>query len=80
MTRSHRNPFIANAPIDSEKSDKQLAHQRERKWFNDHLHANTVQAEDFDIVAFHEHPKSGRQLFAKQGKALAEDNVQAHRK
>ncbi len=80
MTRSHRTPFIANAPIESEKTDKKLAHQRERKWFNDHLHANVVQKEDFDIVSFHEHPKSGRHLFSKHGKALDESNVAAQRK
>jgi hypothetical protein len=80
MSRSHRNPFIANAPIESEKADKQRAHQRERKWFHDHLHPNVVQEEDFDIVSFHEHPKSGREIFAKHGKAFAEDNTQAQRK
>jgi hypothetical protein len=80
MSRSHRNPFIANAPIESEKADKQRAHQRERKWFHDHLQPNVVQEEDFDIVSFHEHPKSGRVIFAKHGKAFAEENTQAHRK
>lgn len=71
MSRSVRNhPFLANTSHESEKSDKQRAHQRERKWFHDHLHPSDVVAEDFDIIVFHEHPKSGRVNFAKHGKAF----------
>jgi hypothetical protein len=81
MTRSVRsNPFLANSTNESEKSDKQLAHQRERKWFHDHLHPEQVTVEDFDIIAHHEHPKSGREIFAKHGKAFHGGEVAAHRK
>jgi hypothetical protein len=58
MTRSVRqNPFVPKVPNDSEKNDKRLAHQRERKWIHDHLTPTSATAEDFDIVNFHEHPK-----------------------
>jgi hypothetical protein len=75
MSRSVRqNPFVANSSHESEKNDKKLAHQRERKWIHDHLTPEAAVQEDFDIVKFHEHPKSGRGLFAKHGKEL---NVEA---
>jgi hypothetical protein len=81
MSRSSKNhPFLANSAHESEKSDKRLAHQRERKWFNDHLHPTDVTREDFDIIAFHEHPKSGRNTFAKHGKAFHGGEATALRK
>lgn len=80
MTRSIRQvPFLPNTSHESEKNDKRLAHQRERKWFSDHLQPQAV-SEDFDIIAHHEHPKSGRGTFAKHGKAWAEGEAAAHRK
>jgi hypothetical protein len=81
MTRSVRqNPFVANIPNESEKNDKRLAHQRERKWIHDHLTPTAATMVDFDIPTFHEHPKSGRDLFAKHGKALHAEDVTAFRK
>jgi hypothetical protein len=81
MTRSTRqNPFVPVAPNESEKNDKRLAHQRERKWIHDHLTPTTATAEDFDIPSFHEHPKSGRNLFAKHGKELHAELATAFRK
>jgi hypothetical protein len=80
MTRSVRQtPFLPNSAHESEKNDKQLAHQRERKWIKDHLHPEHVN-EDFDLAAPHEHPKSGRDSFAKKGKALAQGEPSARRK
>jgi hypothetical protein len=81
MTRSVRqNPFVPNVPHESEKNDKRLAHQRERKWIHDHLTPSSATTEDFDIVAFHEHPKSGRHIFAKHGKAMHAEDAGAFRK
>jgi hypothetical protein len=81
MTRSVRqNPFVPNIAHDSEKNDKRLAHQRERKWIHDHLTPQAAAVEDFDIVSFHEHPKSGRDLFAKHGKVLHAQDAMAFRK
>jgi hypothetical protein len=80
MTRSVRQtPFLSNTARESEKKDKQLAHQRERKWVHDHLQPENV-GEDFDLPTPHEHPKSGRDSFAKKGKALAQGEASAHRK
>jgi hypothetical protein len=81
MTRSVRqNPFVANTAYESEKNDKRLAHMRERKWIHDHLTPGAAAVEDFDIPTFHEHPKSGRDLFAKHGKALHAEIATAFRK
>jgi hypothetical protein len=81
MTRSVRqHPFVPNVPNESEKNDKRLAHQRERKWIHDHLSPTSATTEDFDIVSFHEHPKSGRDYFAKHGKALQTEDAVAFRK
>jgi hypothetical protein len=81
MSRSVRNhPFLANSSHESEKTDKRLAHQRERKWFHDHLHPSDVTQEDFDIIVFHEHPKSGRSTFAKHGKVFHGGEASALRK
>ena len=81
MTRSVRqHPFVANSTHESEKNDKRLAHQRERKWIHDHLIPSIPVDEDFDIVSFHEHPKSGRDYFAKHGKALHSEDAVAYRK
>jgi hypothetical protein len=81
MTRSVRqNPFIANSSHESEKNDKRLAHQRERKWIHDHLSPEAATDDDFDIVTFHEHPKSGRHLFAKHGKIMQTEAASAFRK
>ena len=69
MSRSLRHsPIIPVANIESEKKDKQLAHGRERKWLHDHLNPQTASTEDFEIEVFHEHPHSGREVFAKDGK------------
>jgi hypothetical protein len=81
MSRSVRqNPFVANSSHESEKNDKKLAHQRERKWIHDHLTPEAAAQEDFDIVKFHEHPKSGRGAFAKNGKELHAEEAAAFRK
>ena len=82
MTRSLRqNPFVPNSTHASEKHDKVLAHQRERKWFHDHLNPVAATIEDFDIVDFHLHPKGGHGLFfAKAGKALHTEDACAFRK
>jgi hypothetical protein len=81
MTRSVRqNPFVPNATNESEKNDKRLAHMRERKWIHDHLTPSAATKEDFDIPTFHEHPKSGRDLFAKHGKVLQVEEATAFRK
>jgi hypothetical protein len=81
MTRSVRqHPFVANTAYESEKNDKRLAHMRERKWIHDHLKPTAAVVEDFDIPTFHEHPKSGRDLFAKHGKALHAEAASAFRK
>lgn len=81
MSRSLRqNPFVPNTSHESEKNDKKLAHQRERKWINDHLSPTAAATEDFDIINFHLHPRSGRDLFCKAGKSLREDDVMAVRK
>lgn len=81
MTRSVRtNPFVAKSSHESEKNDKKLAHQRERKWIHDHLKPGEAAVEDFDIVNFHEHPKSGRAFFAKHGKEMHAEEASAFRK
>jgi hypothetical protein len=81
MSRSVRHhPFLARSSHESEKSDKVLAHQRERKWIHDHLTPQVAAVEDFDIVSFHEHPKSGRDFFAKHGKELHAQEAAAFRK
>jgi hypothetical protein len=81
MSRSVRHhPFIANSTNESEKADKQMAHQRERKWIHDHLKPGAAVIDDFDIVTFHEHPRSGRDLFAKHGKELHAGEAAAFRK
>jgi hypothetical protein len=69
MSRSMRHtPIIPATNKDTEKKDKQLAHQRERKWLHDHLNVQTATVEDFEIDVFHHHPREGRELFAKDGK------------
>jgi hypothetical protein len=69
MSRSLRHsPIVPVANIESEKAEKRLAHHRERKWLHDHLNPQTATKEDFEIETFHEHPHSGRILFAKDGK------------
>ena len=81
MTRSLRqNPFVPNSNNESEKSDKVLAHQRERKWIHDHLTPSMATTEDYDIVSFHKHPRSGRGSFAKAGKSLHAEDAGAFRK
>ena len=81
MTRSLRqNPFVPNSHNESEKSDKIIAHQRERKWVHDHLNPVRATIEDFDIVAFHNHPRSGRDTFAKAGRSFHADDAGAFRK
>lgn len=81
MTRSVRQqPFVANSTNESEKNDKRLAHQRERKWMHDHLTPSAATIDDFDIPSFHEHPKSGRDLFAKHGKVMHAEMASAFRK
>jgi hypothetical protein len=69
MSRSTRHtPLVPVTNMESEKNEKRLAHQRERKWLHDHLKPNLAVVEDFDIVNYHEHPHSGSDSFAKQGK------------
>jgi hypothetical protein len=69
MSRSLRHsPIVPIAKIESEKDEKRLAHQRERKWLHDHLNPQTATTEDFEIEAFKEHPHSGRIMFSKDGK------------
>ena len=81
MTRSLRqNPFVPNSTHESEKHDKVLAHQRERKWIHDHLNPVAATVEDFDIVDFHLHPKGGRGTFAKAGREFHAEDAGAFRK
>jgi hypothetical protein len=69
MARSvRRTPLIPRKAIESEKLEKRLAHQRERKWVHDHLSPEVAADEDFDLVTFHEHPRKGRAAFGKDGK------------
>ncbi|MCA0433992.1 MAG: hypothetical protein LCH46_12100 [Proteobacteria bacterium] len=71
MSRSLRHtPIVPNANVASEKEDKRQAHQRERKWFSDHISPQTVTAEDFEVEDFRLHPHSGRAIFGKDGKAF----------
>lgn len=81
MSRSIRqHPFVSNTAHESEKNDKRIAHQRERKWINDHLTPTAAAGEDFDMIAFHLHPRSGRDLFAKSGKSMRQADDTALRK
>lgn len=69
MSRSQRrSPIIPRSNTETEKSEKKLAHQRERKWLHDHLNPQTVTMEDFEIETFHLHPRAGRVAFGKDGK------------
>jgi hypothetical protein len=69
MARSLRHtPIVPRANIPTEKDEKKLAHQRERKWVHDHLTLQAATVEDFELVKFHEHPRGGREMFAKDGK------------
>jgi hypothetical protein len=69
MARSVRHtPLIPRTSTPTEKKEKQLAHQRERKWVHDHLRPQTATVEDFELENFHEHPHSGREQFGKDGK------------
>ncbi len=69
MARSMRHtPLVPRTNTPTEKKEKKLAHQRERKWLHDHLTLQTATIEDFEIEAFHEHPHSGRETFGKYGK------------
>ncbi len=69
MTRSVRHtPIIPVANSETEKGDKKIAHHRERKWVHDHLTLQAATVEDFELAKFHEHPRAGRELFAKDGK------------
>jgi hypothetical protein len=79
MTRSMRHsPIVPRSNIETEKDEKKLAHQRERKWLHDHLNPQTASHEDFDLVDYHEHPKAGRDSFGKDGKEfVAHLTVQA---
>ena len=61
---------MPNANVPSEKEDKRQAHQRERKWFHDHVTPQTAVTEDFDVEDFRLHPHSGRAAFGKDGKAF----------
>jgi hypothetical protein len=71
MSRSMRHsPLVPATNTESEKTEKRLAHQRERKWVHDHLKPTLASDEDFDMVTYHEHPHSGSDTFAKQGKAF----------
>lgn len=81
MSRSIRqHPFMSNTAHESEKNDKRIAHQRERKWMHDHVRPQWAVDEDFDVTPFHLHPKSGRGLFAKGGKSLRADDAGALRR
>ena len=69
MSRSLRHtPIVPVANIESEKAEKKSAHHRERKWLHDHLSPKISVDEDFDIEAFHLHPRMGRGMFSKIGK------------
>lgn len=69
MTRSMRHtPIVPVTKNETEKNDKRLAHQRERKWLHDHLNPQTAADEDFEIARFYHHPREGRETFSKDGK------------
>jgi hypothetical protein len=69
MARSMRHtPLVPRTATETEKKEKQRAHQRERKWVHDHLRLQAATVEDFELERFHEHPHSGRELFGKVGK------------
>lgn len=69
MARSMRHtPLVPRTNTDTEKKDKQIAHQRERKWVHDHLILQAATAEDFELDTFHNHPRAGREEFGKDGK------------
>jgi hypothetical protein len=69
MARSTRHtPLVPRSNSETEKKEKQLAHQRERKWVHDHLTLQTASVEDFELLAFTHHPREGRETFGKDGK------------
>jgi hypothetical protein len=69
MARSVRHtPIVPIANSETEKDDKKIAHQRERKWVHDHLTLQAATTEDFELDKFHGHPKAGRAEFSKDGK------------
>ncbi len=69
MTRSMRHtPIVPRTNTETEKKDKQIAHQRERKWVHDHLNISAATIEDFELDTLHHHPRGGQMTFGKDGK------------
>jgi hypothetical protein len=52
----------------SEKYDKQMASRRTRRWMDAHVSPHAASADDFDLVSYEEHPRSGGFTFRKDGK------------
>ena len=69
MSRSHRHkPIMGITNSKSEKDDKQRASMRERKKMKDRIKTHLAADEDFDVVNYAAHPRSGQWMFAKDGK------------
>ncbi len=69
MSRSLRHtPIVPRTNVETEKDEKRLAHQRERKWLHDHLTLQAATMEDFEPELYHLHPRAGRADFGKDGK------------
>ena len=69
MSRSRRHiPIMGITNSKSEKDDKQRASMRERKRIKDQIKPHVANTEDFDVVAYVSHPRSGQWVFAKDGK------------
>ena len=69
MSRSQRQtPIVPRTNSETEKDEKRIAHQRERKWLHDHLNVQTASVEDFELTAPPQHPRAGQVEFGKDGK------------
>ena len=69
MSRSRRQlPIMGITHAKSEKDDKQRAAMRERKKTKDKIKPQFAADEDFDVVNYSMHPRSGQRVFAKDGK------------
>ena len=70
MSHSRRHkPILGITKSKSEKDDKQRASMRERKKMKDKINPHLAADEDFDVVNYAAHPRSGQWVFAKDGKS-----------
>ena len=70
MSRSRRHkPIMGITNSKSEKDDKQRASMRERKKMKDRIKPHLAANEDFEVVNYVAHPRSGQWVFAKDGKS-----------